>query len=931
MNKNNPPLRRHHRGFRITPVVLDKVAQKEVTVNLKPQVPTYVPENAPVVNQIVQEPIQEAVLTKTSNLELVNALRNQDLVVNSNIQTQENDLAPVSQVAQVDWSTRENILEVNGLKKYFVNRGFINKAVDDVSFNVKEGEIVGLIGESGSGKTTVGRSLLRLYEDYSGFVRLGDQVISGKKLPRKHQKYMHKNIQMIFQDPMAALNGQNNIFGILREPLVVNGVIKEKMIDLKSDWKQISQNFHYTFLEKALELELQNLKVSNELYAPFIAKWQHLKEEKNFNTSTSLEDQFNSIFSFLDEKGKINSLLVNNLYTNSDSLIDLYHNKKEAYRNQEIDFDEIDLKNARAEYEKQLKLKKHTAEYYHYLDQIAEYKKQLKKLAVDKQSYVAVSINVFKNLVSELKNEAQMHKIDAYTSNVLSFYFHKLKQYLIYATLSKQLKAQIKNLLFIDYLNAKDLTENIREYATIFYKKLSFIDETKKSSIKELKRYIQANCEFKFNKYQLISEQFENTFVTREKDLQEKLAQAKMHLNEHQKVAAADNSEALEAARVHLAQTEEVFENELAKYIENYNIRIKDLFDRIANQKQNYLELLDQEKQLTTAFNARFKEFVNFFEKEVIVDVKNQLKDLASAYKTDLNNLKQEQASEEQVAKFKASYNKKTKVLNGKLNQYIIDLKVYRNNVIDKLNGNKSFDTEIKIINKDLANIYKLLGVTNFDRKFRKSKFYNTLLSLTNWKRFRGIFKLFVQNTIYKALEDVGLLKQFAYRYPHEFSGGQRQRIVIARALITQPRVIVADEPIASLDISIQAQVVNLLKDLCTKRNIGMVFIAHDLSMIEYIADRVQIMHLGKIVESGDTEEIYANPVHPYTKNLFKAIPKISNANEKFKDVKFELSYLNEQQYPNIPKVQTVKKDKHFVYATDEQFEKWIQEETNQQ
>lgn len=190
------------------------------------------------------------------------------------------------------------------------------------------------------------------------------------------------------------------------------------------------------------------------------------------------------------------------------------------------------------------------------------------------------------------------------------------------------------------------------------------------------------------------------------------------------------------------------------------------------------------------------------------------------------------------------------------------------------------------------------------------------------------IKKLFVKSTIYKSLEDVGLLKQFAYRYPHEFSGGQRQRIVIARALITQPKVIVADEPIASLDISIQAQVVNLLKDLCEQKNIGMIFIARDLSMIEYIADRVQIMHLGKVVESGDTIQIYKNPLHPYTINLFKAIPKISNANEKFKDVKFELEYMKDQQYPNIPNVYAVSSEKnHFIYATAKQFNKWVNKE----
>nr|WP_272873021.1 ABC transporter ATP-binding protein [Mycoplasma phocoeninasale] len=178
---------------------------------------------------------------------------------------------------------------------------------------------------------------------------------------------------------------------------------------------------------------------------------------------------------------------------------------------------------------------------------------------------------------------------------------------------------------------------------------------------------------------------------------------------------------------------------------------------------------------------------------------------------------------------------------------------------------------------------------------------------------------------IYKSLEDVGLLKQFAYRYPHEFSGGQLQRIVIARALITEPKVIVADEPIASLDISIQAQVVNLLKELCLKKNIGLIFIAHDLSMIEYIADKVEIMHLGKIVEKGKTESIYANPVHPYTINLFKAIPKISNANEKFENVSFALDYLDAQQFPNIPEIFKVEDD-HYIYGTKDQASEWIKD-----
>lgn len=129
------------------------------------------------------------------------------------------------------------------------------------------------------------------------------------------------------------------------------------------------------------------------------------------------------------------------------------------------------------------------------------------------------------------------------------------------------------------------------------------------------------------------------------------------------------------------------------------------------------------------------------------------------------------------------------------------------------------------------------------------------------------------QERIKELLEIVGLNPNFMNRYPHEFSGGQRQRIGIARALAVQPDFIVADEPISALDVSIQAQVVNLLQDLQEQFKLTYLFIAHDLSMIRYICDRVAVMYKGKIVEYAETDELYENPVHPYTKVLLSAVP----------------------------------------------------------
>ena len=185
--------------------------------------------------------------------------------------------------------------------------------------------------------------------------------------------------------------------------------------------------------------------------------------------------------------------------------------------------------------------------------------------------------------------------------------------------------------------------------------------------------------------------------------------------------------------------------------------------------------------------------------------------------------------------------------------------------------------------------------------------------------------KEYIASEVNRVLELVGLVPEHANRYPHEFSGGQRQRIGIARAIIMNPELIIADEPVSALDVSIQAQVINLLNDLRTELGLTVLFIAHNLSVVKYFCDRIAVMYYGKIVELATSEELFKNPLHPYTKSLLSAVP---HPDPNIERNRVRITYDANKAHNYIEQKPTLREiaPGHFVHCDDVEFEKYLKE-----
>lgn len=986
----------------------------------------------------------------------------------------------------------KKLLKVKNLNMLFKVRGTYKKVLDDVTFDINEGDFFGVIGESGSGKTTTGKAIIKLYQASGGVIEFENQLISQSKMSNSKKKWMRKNIQMIFQDPMSSMNPIKNVLKIVSEPLIINGIARDETLKYINTITTVNPYFKNNFSKQ---------NINN--FIDFKKKYFLSLIDIYKNAINELSKQFNTEISDLLTASEIVDSILNNLigaletnlekcYTFLKQQQDLIATTIDKYNKNDLDQFDIELFNVNKKIKEIIEIKNSSKE----LNDLKKRKKELlKELKLVKKNFHTLyfcELSSYKNVIlarinSNIKTNNHLKVLS--TNNIQFYYFliNELSQKLIYKlliflfdkhkflTISKieELVVYAEEFINNEY---KDIliqllelektfeTANLNQRMDILsslneYKLLT--DKMKKMLSIDLSSAIFEESNFDFHNVLIfvndLFNRFKNDSELSEKDIIDNPKDLSISSNYFDWGSLLINWKGLfklekNKPKIYLKLLEELSQRlffvivsflmgKLKKISKkNYVVlkeEVKKYFDKMFDKaisaiiefNKNYESLIEDEKRIidqqlleydilifrgikiinshlfifgdcddqvvkNDPFIAcgelsKIDKYINFayelFNSYYFYSVanKNDLDKSILEFNKLINEVDQKIYNEREITASSFDFNEwinlykqalleKQDVINRRnkdINSFKQDYKLNHQPKI------KSEINEIKILSKELKNIKKefkknvinFLNVFSqkeistkktFQEKIKTRNFiwttrkslnpkwktqasieYEYKNSLNNWfihtmlykaNKFCGyllypfIKKNLIKEKVYESLRSVGLKHEHAYRYPHEFSGGQRQRIVIARALITKPKLIIADEPISALDVSIQSQVINIMKKLAVEQGVTFLFIAHDLSMVSYSCNKMIIMHNGRIVEKGDVNKIFKNPIHPYTKSLFKAIPELSRIHVNLAEFDDQLDYYETYGPLNKPVFREIDGKDHQVFGTINQLDEWV-------
>ena len=769
---------------------------------------------------------------------------------------------------------KKKILKIENLNKFFVNRNNYKIALDNISFDVTEGDFLGIIGESGSGKTTLGRTIIRLNDATSGKIKLFNKNISNKKISKQENLTICRSMQMIFQDPLSSLNPKMNILKIISEPIVINKSLKKENIKIIDSRHKANFLFEYEILsglaknkyEKLYEYYVEYKKIINET----ITKIDDFKFTNNDSWTESFSD-LETIFDHYIMSQKPVIEILNKMYQNAKKIIKVYDKKVKTN-----DLDPI---------------------YSKYI----EYANNLDEAKAD--------FGNKENSINNLKKK-----------------FNKIKKDIAFFKSNRLVRSEIKDLKIHIKLNSNGMkiAKTKRDYN--FKKILLMRDRVKLEILDDFLNFENVDEENLINEYRnirdIIDEFFKNEFT--------RIFDENISENYEEKMTSIDYDLIKKEIENNLSKSLIYFKNKLQMVDEKNKIIINVLLSEktMIAEEISKLKLKKKEQEKT------------FYSSEAYIQKNNDFKKI----KEELNLIRKEKHKKhnEFIHKSLAELKEKIKIesnevktrknfLSKRLNILIKELIAIRPTDLanfSKKDASQVIKKNTKSMKEQLKNKMSSFKLIDFEfTKILEYYFIEERICSSNRSKlffYRNDFlKIMILEKVFELLESVGLKKEHAYRYPHEFSGGQRQRIVIARALINDPKIIIADEAISALDVSIQAQVVNMMKELCDKRDVTFLFIAHDISMVHYICNKVIIMHNGKIVEKGSTNKIFKNPIHPYTQSLLKAVPELWKMDVDLSLFGDNSNYSESYSISNKPYFMKVEND-HEVLATKEQFDKWV-------